>query len=226
MSTLERTKLEKVVKRIQEELEVLDQENRALRQSRSAGATESTCNAGPCSPRQRRSRSIYTVPAKRKRRKRRKRKETLSSSQPLPPACFKSLFVEQRIRDCTPALNTSRSNYRSRVAGRYSHVLRKMPRKTLREIFSKLWLISKKLTISRTAKGFLQATRTYQHAQRSLRQVFSKILIASLDSEFVDCEEKRMTNERAMQRRALVIFDRISQKFLQRMIMSGTAQSS
>ena len=223
MSALERTKLEKVVKRIQEELEVLDQENRALRQSRSAGATESTCNAGPCSPRQRRSRSIYTVPAKRKRIK---RKETLSSSQPLPPACFKSLFVEQRIRDCTPALNTSRSNYRSRVAGRYSHVLRKMPRKTLREIFSKLWLISKKLTISRTAKGFLQATRTYQHAQRSLRQVFSKILVASLDSELVDCEEKRMTNERAMQRRALVIFDRISQKFLQRMIMSGTTHSS
>jgi len=216
MSALERTKLEKVVKRIQEELEFLNQENRTLRQSRSAGATKRTCNAGPCSPRQRRSRSIYTVPAKRKRIKR------MSWSQPLPSACFKSLFVKRRTHNCTPALNTPRSNYRSRVTGRYSDVLRKMPRKTLRAIFSKLWLISKKLTISRTAK----ATRTYQHAQRSLRQVFSKILIASLDSELVDCEEKRMTNERAMQRRALVIFDRISQKFLQRMIMSGTTHSS
>merc|ERR1712062_900737 len=95
-----------------------------------------------------------------------------------------------------------------------------MPWKTLRSIFSMLWIISKTLIASRTTKELSQATAAYRQTQRALRQTFSKTLTLSprcnLLKNFVESSVKGTT----VKQQACDIFDQISQKFLAKAVMS------
>ena len=211
--------LEKTVQRLQLELVMLARENQALRQSQApVGNIENNCDIST----QKGSRTntseaensvnedgVYSSPS-------------LSPSSPEKKETSK--LVKPCTHNCGSAVFTSRNSHLLRMTGQYSHMRWEMPWKTLRSIFSTLWIVSKTLIASRNTKNLLKATVTYQESQRSLRQIFSKTLISYPHSDmWKHCNEgfsKDTATECTMQQQAFVIFDRISQKFLMR-AMSG-----
>ena len=184
--------LEQTVQDLQRQLEILAQENQALRQSGCSAANKS---------------------------------QTISSSPPsLSPSCSETQKISTPVKPCThncgSAVFTSRNSHPLRMTGQYSHMLWEMPWKTLRSIFSTLWIVSKTLIASRNTKDLLKATIAYQETQRLLRQIFSKTLTLCPQSDILTHFAKEFPESTAtdstLEQQAFVIFDRISRKFLLR----------
>jgi len=215
--------LEQTVQRLQREIEKLAKENQSLRESRSCAATtENTCDI----PRRKRNRT-----APKSNNISNKKVHSLPSPQSPSSDYFEveeiSTLVNPCTHNCESAVLTARSSHTSCVTGQYSHLLWEMPWKTLRSIFSTLWIISKALIAAKTTKDFLQTTATYRQTQRTLRQLFSKILISSPHCNLFRHYEKQVKIANAkgstLQQQAFSIFDRICQKFLIKAVMSVRA---
>ena len=211
--------LEKTVQRLQQKLVILDRENQSLRQSQSlVDKIENNCDIST-----RKRNRTNTSEAENS-----VNEDGVYSSPSLSPSSPEKKETSKLVKPCThnceSAVFTSRNSHLLRMTGQYSHMRWEMPWKTLRSIFSTLWIVSKTLIASRNTKNLLKATMMYQETQRSLRQIFSKTLISYPHSDmWKHCNEgfsKDTATECTMQQQAFVIFDRISQKFLMR-AMSG-----
>ena len=211
--------LEKTVQRLQQEIVVLTRENQTLRQSQSpVGNIENDCDIS----KQKRSRTntseadnsvnedvVYSSPS-------------LSPSSPEKQKA--STLVEPCTHNCGSAVFTSRNSHLLRMTRQYSHMRWEMPWKTLRSIFSTLWILSKALITSRNTTNLSKIAVMYKETQLSLRQIFSKTLVSYPHSDmWTHCNEgfsKDTATECTLQQQTLDVFDRISHKFLIR-AMSG-----
>jgi len=197
-------------------VEFLTQENQALRQN-SSSHTENTCDI----PIRKRSRTSYTVSAQES-----SCSQQNTSPPPSSPSLSSNSLEAQRIstqvkpctHNCGSAVSTQRSTHTSCVTGQYSHLLWEMPWKTLRSIFSTLWIVSKILMASKTRKEFLQSTTTYRQTQRSLRQIFWKTLVLKAQVEkFVGNDAVPGTS---LQQQAFAKFDQICEKLLKKAFLN------
>ena len=231
--------LEQAVKRLQQEIEGLKRENQALRQSHSS--TSSTENLHQTieflqhenQTLRKHSGDTHDIPI----RKRRRSSCTLSTKEnscsqkktclaPLSPSLSSNSLEAQKIstpvkpctHNCRSAASTQRSCRPSGVTGQYSHLLWEMPWKTLRSIFSTLWIVSKILIASKTRKEFLQSTTTYRQTQRSLRQIFWKTLVLTAQvKKFVGNDTVPGTT---LQQQAFTKFDQICEKLLKKAVLN------
>jgi len=233
--------LEQAVKRLQQEIEGLKRENQALRQSHSStSSTENlhqTIESLQHENQTLRKHSSHTedthdIPI----RKRRRSSCTVSTKEnscsqkktclaPLSPSLSSNSLEAQKIstpvkpctHNCRSAASTQRSCHPSGVTGQYSHLLWEMPWKTLRSIFSTLWMVSKILIESKTQKEFLQSTTTYRQTQRSLRQIFWKTLVLKGQvKKFVGNDTLPGTT---LQQQAFTKFNQICEKLLTKALL-------
>ena len=197
-------------------IEFLKQENQTLRQH-SSSHTENTCDI----PIRKRSRSSYTVSAQENSCS--LNKTSLAPSSPsLSSISLEAQKISTPVKPCThncrSAVSTQRSSHTSCVTGQYSHLLWEMPWKTLRSIFSTLWIVSKILIASKTRKEFLQSTTTYRQTQRSLRQIFWKTLVLTAQvKKFVGNDTVPGTT---LQQQAFTKFDQICEKLLKKAVLN------
>ena len=203
--------LEKTVQSLRQQIEVLARENQTLRQSRCpVTTTESVCDIS----RRKRSRSICTAPPKENNRI----EANLPSMQSSLDFCSEAETISTPVKPCTHSCGSAvstppRNSQPLWMTEQYSHTHWEMPWKTLRPIFSMLWMISKTLIASRTSKDLVRATATYQQTQLTLKQLFSKTVILSphYEKQIAGNSLKAISK---LQQQTFVIFDNISKKFL------------
>ena len=210
--------LEKTVQCLQQQIQELRRENQALRQSRfPVTSTDNICD----NSRRAGSRWNSTAPPNENLSS----EANMQSMQPSLDVCSEAQKISTPVKACAHSCGSAvstppRNSQPFWMTGQYSHTLWEMPCKTLRQIFSMLWMISKTLIASKTNKALLQATATYQHTQGALKQIFFKTLILSRRyDEACACNSAAEISK--LRQRTFVIFDNISKKFLTRAMASA-----